>query len=95
MEVLAALTFADCVLESLTNTQVIINGRSTSGTGQVLVLPVRNVEVRLGVAVLLGETEIDDVDLVSALADAHEEVVRLDVTVDEVTRVHVFNAGDL
>jgi hypothetical protein len=66
----------------------------TSSTSQVLVLPIRDVEVSLGVTVLLGETEIDNVDLVATLADAHEEVVRLDITVDEGLGVDVLNAGD-
>lgn len=64
------------------------------GTSQVLVLSVRNVEVSLGITVLLGQTEIDNVDLVAALANAHEEVVRLDVTVDERLGVDVLNARD-
>lgn len=64
------------------------------GTSQVLVLSVRNVEVSLGITVLLGQTEIDNVDLVAALANAHKEVVRLDITVDERLGVDVLNAGD-
>ena len=64
------------------------------GSGQVLVLSVRNVEVSLGITVLLGQTKVDDVDLVSALANAHEEVVRLDITVDEGLGVDVLDAGD-
>ena len=64
------------------------------GTGQVLILSIRDVEVRLGIAVLLGETEIDHVDLVAALSNAHEEVVRLDVAVDEGLRVDVLDAAD-
>tara|TARA_R110002003_G_scaffold202_8_gene15712 strand:+ start:4601 stop:5092 length:492 start_codon:yes stop_codon:yes gene_type:complete len=64
------------------------------GTSQVLVLSVRNVEVGLGIAVLLGQAEVNDIDLVAALADAHEEVVRLDVAVDEGLGVDVFDAGN-
>lgn len=71
-----------------------VDGGITSGTSQVLVLTVRDVEVSLRVAVLLGQTEIDHVDLVAALADAHEEIVRLDITVDEGLGVDVFDAGD-
>jgi hypothetical protein len=41
------------------------------------------VEVGFGVAVLFGKTKVDDVDLVAAFADAHEEVVGFDVPVDE------------
>jgi hypothetical protein len=66
----------------------------TGSTSQVLVLTVGDVEVSLRVTVLLGQTEIDDVDLVSTLADAHQEVVRLDVAVDERLGMDVLNAGD-
>jgi hypothetical protein len=62
---------------------------------EVLVLSVGDVEVCLGIAVLLCETKVDDIDLVPALADTHQEVVGLDITVDEVTRMDVLNAGNL
>ena len=65
-----------------------------SRTRQVLVLSVGNVEVRLGVAVLLGKTEINHVDLVSSLSDTHEEVVGLDITVDERLGVNVLDTRD-
>lgn len=61
---------------------------------QVLVLTVGNVEMRLGVAVLLGEAKIDDVDLIAALADAHQEVVGLDVAMDEGLGMDVLDARD-
>jgi hypothetical protein len=73
---------------------VSVNRGVTGGTSQVLVLSVRDVEVCLGVPVLLGETEVDHVDLVASLADAHEEVVGLDVTVDEALGVDVLDAAD-
>lgn len=63
----------------------------TSSTRQVLVLSVRDVEVGLGVPVLLGQTEIDNVDLVAALANTHQEVVRLDITVDKGLGVDVLD----
>ena len=71
-----------------------VDGGVTSGTSQVLVLSVRDVEVGLGVPVLLGETEVDHVDLVAPLANAHEEVVGLDVAVDEALGVDVLDAAD-
>ena len=49
----------------------------------------------LWVPVLLGETEIDNVHLVTALADTHEEVVGLDVTMNEVPGVNVLDTGYL
>lgn len=77
-----------------TNTKVSVDGSVTSSTSQVLVLSVRNVEVGLGVAVLLGQTEIDHVDLVAALANTHQEVVGLDITVDEGLGVDVLDTRD-
>lgn len=49
----------------------------------------------LGVTVLLGHTEVDDVDNVRVLAvgTTNEEVVRLDITVDEVLLVDGLYAG--
>ena len=77
-----------------TDTQMRVDGRVTSGTRQVLVLTVRDVEVRLRIPVLLRQTEVDDVDLVAPLANPHQEVVRLDITVDEALGVDVLDAGD-
>ena len=65
-----------------------------SGTSQVLVLSVRDVLPGPGVAVLFGQTKVDHEDLVAVAADAHEEVVGLDVTVDKVLVVDPFDAGD-
>lgn len=67
----------------------------SSGTGQVLVLSVRDMQVGLRVPVLFRQTEIDYVDLVASLADAHQKVVRLDISVDEVSRVDVLDSRDL
>ena len=41
------------------------------------------------------ETEIDDVDLVTTLPNAHQKVIRLDIAVDEITRVNILNTRDL
>ena len=65
-----------------------------SRAGEILVFTVRDVKVRFGVAVLLGQTKVDHIDLVASLADAHEEVVGLDVTMDEGLGVDVLDAGD-
>lgn len=65
-----------------------------SSSGQVLVLTVRDMEVSLGVPVFLSETEINDIDLVSTLADTHQEVVRLDITVNERFGMDVLDTRD-
>lgn len=68
---------------TLLDAEVSVDGRIAGGSCEVFVLTVRNVNVVLRVAVLLGEPKIDDVNLVGALAQAHEEVVRFDVAMDE------------
>jgi hypothetical protein len=77
-----------------TDTQVGIDRSITSSTSQALVLPVRDVEVGLWVTVSLGQPKINNINLIAALADTHEEVVRLDITVDEGLGVDVLDAGD-
>ena len=72
-----------------------VDGGVASCARQVLVLPVGDVKVGLGIPELLCETKIDDVDLVPTLADTHQEVIGLDVPVDEVAGVNVLDTGDL
>lgn len=47
------------------------------------------------VAVFLGQTKVDNVDQVALLAQAHEEVVWLHISVDEVLGVDVLDTADL
>ena len=75
----------------LLNSKMGVDRGIASRSSQVLVLSVGNVEVSLGIPVFLGETEIDDVDLVTTLANAHQEVVRLDIAVNERFGVDVFD----
>jgi len=67
----------------------------TGGSCQVLVFPVGDVKMTLWVAVLLCQSEIDDIDLVATLANAHQEVVGLDIAMNEVLRVDIFDARNL
>lgn len=71
-----------------------INGCIPRSTSQVFVLTVRDVEMSLRVTVLLGKTEINDIDLVTTFTNSHEEVVRLDITVDKRFGMNVLNTGD-
>ena len=50
---------------------------------KVFVLTVRDVDVRFGVSVLLGQAKVNDIDLICPLSKAHEEVVWLNIPVDE------------
>jgi hypothetical protein len=68
--------------------QVGVDAGVASSAGQVLVLSVRNVLAGAVVAVLLGQAEVDEEELVAVAADPHQKVVGLDVSVDEVLVVH-------
>ena len=83
------------VSAGLLDSEMGVDGGVPSCAGEILVLAVGDVEMGLGVAVFFGEPKVDDIDLVTPLADAHEEVVWLDVAVNEVARVDVLYARDL
>ena len=48
-----------------------IDTRITGSSSQILVLTIWNMEVGLGVTVFLGQTKVNDIDLVAPLSDAH------------------------
>jgi hypothetical protein len=84
----------EIISSRLLNTQMSIDRSVPSGTSQVLVLPVGDMQVSLGVSVLLGQTEINDIDLIASFPNAHEEIVGFDISVDKVSRVNVFDSRD-
>lgn len=57
-------------------------------TRQVLSISVWDVLTSLWITEALSESKVNHVDVVLLLADANEEVVRLDISVQEVTRVY-------
>ena len=71
-----------------------VDGCITGSSRQVLVLTVWNVEVSLRVTVFLCQSKVDDIDLISTLANSHQEVVRLDITVDERFGVDILDTRD-
>lgn len=81
------------VTTGLFDAKVGVDTGVTGSSGKVLVLTVGDVEVSLGVTVFLGKTKVNYVDLVSTLANAHQEVVGLDITVDEGFGMDVLDAG--
>mmetsp|Transcript_43258 Transcript_43258/g.123756 ORF Transcript_43258/g.123756 Transcript_43258/m.123756 type:complete len:328 (-) Transcript_43258:225-1208(-) len=82
------------VTSALLHTQVSVHARVSRRTCQGLVLLVWNVLMRLRVAILLGQAEVNDVHLVSLGANADEEVVGLDVSMNDVPGVHVLQAAN-
>ena len=77
----------------LTNSEMCVDTGITSRAGQVFVLPVRDMEVGLRIPIFLCKAKINDVHLISTLANSHQKVVGLDITVDERLGVNVFDAG--
>lgn len=57
-------------------------------TRQILSVTVRNVLSSLGFTESLGETKVDDVNEMLLLAYTNQEVIRLDISVQEVARVN-------
>lgn len=71
-------------MHARTYAQMCVDGGIAGRAGQVLVLSVWYVLVCAGVSVLLGQAEVNDVNEVAFLPQAHEEVIGLHVSVDEV-----------
>lgn len=69
-----------------TSAQVGIDAHVTSGSAERFALAVRYMLLGFGVAVLLCHTKVDDVDQIGVIrvGFADKEVVRLDITVNEV-----------
>ena len=63
------------------------------GAGKIFTLAVLDV-FSVSLDVPLGESEIEDEDLVGGLVEANAKVIGFDVSVDEVAVVDVLDAGD-
>lgn len=70
-----------------------IDGCITRSPGEVLSFSVGNV-LSISLDVSLGESEVEEEDFVCSFVQPDAEIVRLDVAVDEVSVVDVFNPGD-
>lgn len=81
----------------LTSAKMRVDAHVPRRPAQTLALPVRNVLLRLWVAILLGHAEIHDVNHVGGLCarSADQEVVGLDVAIDEVLLVDSLDSGEL
>ena len=75
-----------------TDAQMRVNRGVSGGAGEVLVLAVGDVLQCARVAILLSQPEVDNVDQIPLFAQAHEEIVRFHISVDEVLRMDVFQS---
>ena len=51
--------------------------------------------VSSGITVFLGKTEVDDVNKVAFLAETHQKIVRLNIPMDKIFWMYVFNSANL
>lgn len=74
-----------------------IDGHISSSASQALMLPVWNVFFGLGVDVFFGQAKVNDVDDVFLLVPlpSDEKVLRFDISIDEVFRVHILHSRNL
>ncbi|KIK17103.1 hypothetical protein PISMIDRAFT_15374 [Pisolithus microcarpus 441] len=79
----------------LFNTQEGIRQSATCSPSEVLVLPIRDRQASPGVTELICEAKANCVGLVASSPDTHVEIVRLDVTMDEIARMDVLDTKDL
>ena len=69
-----------------------IDGGIAGGSRQILSIAVWDMLTSLRVPKALSQAKIDDIDVVLLLADADQEVVRLDVPVQEMPRMYELNS---
>ena len=81
------------VTTGLLDAEVGVDGGVSGSASEVLALPVGDV-LAVPLDVALGQSEVDEEDLVRGLVEADAEVVGLDVPVDEVAVVDVLDPGD-
>ena len=72
-----------------------IHGGVARRTRQILAVSIRDVLSRLRVPEPLSQPEIDHIDIVLLLPNTYQEVIWLDVSVQEVPRVHKLNSLQL
>lgn len=80
---------------ALTDAQMRVDRGIAGSASQVLILTIRNVLMCAGVTVLFGQAEVYDVDQVSLLAKPHQEIIRFNVSVNEVLGVDVLDSANL
>lgn len=72
-----------------------VDGCIARSACEVLVLTIGNMLVCSCITIFLCQTEVNYVDQVALLSQAHQKVIRLHVSVNEVLGVDVLNAADL
>ena len=72
----------------LTNTQVSVHWSISCSSCQILSISIRDVLTSLRVSKPFCEAKIDNVNVVLLLSDTNKEIIWLDISVEEVSRVN-------
>lgn len=84
----------EIVAATLFNANVCVDAGVASRAGQVLIFAIGNVLMRAWIAVLFGQTEIDNVNDALALAQTNQEIVGFDIAVNKRFGMDIFQAGE-
>jgi hypothetical protein len=79
----------EIIAAGLLDAQMGVDGRGSRRSGQVFVFSIRDVKMGLRVSELLRKTEINDIGLMATLANSHEEIVGLDISMNEISGVDI------
>ena len=80
---------------SLLNTQVGVERSIARRTNQIFVRLTRDMNEGDFVTISVCKPEIDDIDQMALMMSAYEKVIGFDVTVDVMSRMDVFDTGNL
>jgi hypothetical protein len=72
-----------------------IDAGISSRSSQVLILPIRNMQVCLWIPVLLCQPKINNIHLIGTFSQTHQEIVGFDVSMDEIFGMNILDAGNL
>ena len=78
-----------------TNAQMGVDAGVSGCSRQVLVFSIRDVLMCAGITILLGQAKVNDVHQIAFLPQTHEEIVRLDITMNEVLGMDIFDSTNL
>lgn len=78
----------EVVSPGLLHAQVSVDRCVSRGSRQILAISVRDMLTRFGLSKSFGEPKVDDIDIMLFFPNPYEEVVRLDISVQEMARMY-------
>ena len=72
-----------------------INACITSCSRQVLVFSVRDMQMCTWITIFFGQSKVNHIHLIAPLANAHQKVIRLDITMNKVLWMDILDTRKL